>query len=507
MGANHNIGKSIDKKLQGLKDTPDEELWGRITTSLDKKKKRPIPIWWLLSGIGLLLLMFTLGFNFFSTFGEEKISKIVYEEECLDENFSSSSTTHVDNNSTNSDNVLIKKDTTKTDYTLSQDHNRTTTAAKNSVVVSATNSKDHKTLKKSSTYELTTPNYVRSNKTADSVKLLQIPVTANNYKAFSRSLPLIGNSNDEESSKMVPLNTIDKEKTTIVTTDEVVTNTQARTNNQLAVTAQQRYRDSLMKLREKRKEESLKKRIAYQRKRAIQKARRDSIEQVVEKIKWSTTVKGIGVQLQNLGNASSISPDYNENEIENPISIGYGAALNAQVSDKLQLSIGVNYFNLSQTTRDIATSNLFATVNSSDFNSLRYIDLNNDLSLLIDPNTPFFDIRQELEYIQIPMTARLRLFPGKISVHTHLGFSYLHVLENEFIYLNDNEFSGRSLGSSNRIDNSNFTVNAGLGAKIELSNNLNLVTEAVFNYQFFQYSQRDIQRAILQYSIGIEYKF
>jgi|GEM_PF-6709704 len=505
MGANHNIGKSIDKKLKGLKDTPDEELWGRITTSLDKKKKRRIPIWWLLSGIGLLLLLFTLGFNLINTFSEKKTDQVTYEEECLEESFSTSSSNRVDdNNHTNTDYVLTKNDTTKTDSTIVQDHKKTTTVTKNTEVVSTSNSKDYKTPNASDTHAVTPANYVGSNKIADSVKLLQVSVTARNYKTFSRSLPLIGNSNDEESSKMLPLTTIDKEKTVILSTDKVVTDTEIKTSNQLVVTPQQRYRDSLMKLREKRKEDLIALRKTRAAKIKKQQSIQDSIKSSNAESPWSITVMGIGSLYKNLNNGSALGAIYNDLDVTSKLTFNYGASLNFNANDYLQLRIGVNHLRFNQSTNSVPEdAAALSSLRTVLYGSVTDVEISNFLS---ESNQQELNIDQSFNYVEIPFEFRIRLNDDKLQVSTIVGWSYMFSVDNSFTLRNDTgEFN---LGRHALLNDSNFNVNAGIGLRTNLYKQFYLNSDVIFKYQLRPYSELpDHNPAFLNMQLGVEYRF
>jgi opacity protein-like surface antigen len=266
-------------------------------------------------------------------------------------------------------------------------------------------------------------------------------------------------------------------------------------------------RDSLLNVREERLEERKKRRLAYQAKISNRNKRSDSSLIEEKQVEWSASISGLAVTLQNLGDNSAIGPDLNENDYDQDYSIGFGAAVHSKVSKNLQLSVGINYYKFNRTTKNISSTNVFLPINDPLNINLEYVNFNGNINQLIDNDGQSFDIEQELEYVSIPFTARYLIVDGMVSPYFTGGFSYVHLMDNSFVYIGNDGNTIRPLGDSNIINDFNVTFNFGAGLKFKLVDNIQFVTEGIFNYQFFQYKDRDVRRSVLQFSAGLEYKF
>ncbi len=470
MGANHdNIGKSIGENLKGLRDAPDEELWGRISETLDKKKKKRLaPIWWLFGGIGIGTLLLFLGTYFNDQPGIDQKQNLILKE-TLDSSIENGNVNH------------ILKSVTHTSENSLMD-----TLSNSSVVDNKVNSKNPNNLRTSkslviSNTQKATESVINSSYAHDNEK---ITAEFKHKGALDENHPTT-NPNFSKESKVSFID-------------------ESGTNNKIIDTGKETRdlssRDSLLNLRNLRKEQR-KKSIAENKK--VQDLK-DSLSSKSNDSPWSVTLMGIGSFYQNLNNGSALGEIYNDLDVTNKASINYGMSLNFNANDYIQLRIGVNHLRFNQTTVNIPA-------NASELSSLRTIlygsvteqEINN---FLTNSNQEEVDIDQKLNYVEIPFEFRVRLNDDKLQFSTILGWSYMMNLDNSFILRsNDGELV---LGKHSLLNDSNFNINAGFGLRSPIAKRLYINADLMFKYQLRAYSQLpDNYPAFFNLQTGIEYKF
>lgn len=473
MEADNNIGKFIDKKLQGLKDTPDEELWGRITTSLDKKKKKRIPVWYYLAPLFLVLgCLVTL-----TVLTDKKTTTnplIIQEDSDLMNSEKSAPNSQV---VTTDNSVLIKS------YDLTNNNNTSDNAIPKSILFHKKNQKsdeDHQNSQltsKSNYYSSTRNNQsvteTKSNEFNNTVPFEQTNILKNGSKDSLNPIQIEGATLGKNSNSITHI--IESEDEPLVETNSSEMEKlegKEKTSEPVANTTSKKFED------------------------------------------WSVVISGVGSHYASL-NGSAIGSDFDNQNTFNNNSLNYGIAFQTNYNNNISVSIGVNHIRLKQTTTDISFDNLLdrydpiTDVTLMPLQRLQYINLNSELLEFGSPNTPFFNLKQEVEYLQIPLSIRQRLFKGKLHFELIYGLSYMLVLNDSFTYEPMNSFSSASrrvIGKSNQLRDHSFTANAGFGINVPLNSRFSIQSDAIFNYQLFPYADTNLHRAIINIQLGVRYK-
>ena len=61
---NKNIDRLFQEKLKNLEATPNKRVWNNIESTLKKKKRKIVPIWWFTGGVAAILILSLLLFPF-----------------------------------------------------------------------------------------------------------------------------------------------------------------------------------------------------------------------------------------------------------------------------------------------------------------------------------------------------------------------------------------------------------------------------------------------------------
>lgn len=102
---------------------------------------------------------------------------------------------------------------------------------------------------------------------------------------------------------------------------------------------------------------------------------------------------------------------------------------------------------------------------------------------------------REIRYLQFPLELKYAPFQNKLNPYAIGGFSY---------------YSLKKTSDNNASENFQATtgLNLGLGLETKIFNNIYINTEGIFNYQIMPFSeQNDVKPYLLNFSLGIEYRF
>lgn len=171
-------------------------------------------------------------------------------------------------------------------------------------------------------------------------------------------------------------------------------------------------------------------------------------------------------------NASIVYYDGFKTSFKNQTSITYGIYFNYIGSDKFNFRLGVNKLNLKQT---------YTNNNST--------------------------IKQEVNYIEVPLEIKYALTQHKIKTYFVGGFSYLF-LNDATKTSTDESNINLIIDNSDSFNQSTLSLNAGLSFQTKIYNNLYLNLEPMFKYHFEPYSvQNDFNPFVISITSGLEYKF
>jgi len=192
---------------------------------------------------------------------------------------------------------------------------------------------------------------------------------------------------------------------------------------------------------------------------------------------------------------SLISDNLAQNSNTGKIGFGYGIVFNAGLSKRLSSRIGYNYFSTKNKVEDITPSQLPSTVR--DINSNISIDTS-AINSRLSQRVSFHEISMELGYLFIDKKVKASFIGG-------LSF----VIQNSSEIKLSSAMANISLGSNDKLEKTNFSINFGTNFKYPIYNKIYLSITPFVKYQLQDASQNrtSYQPLYIQLQTGVSYQF
>lgn len=526
MSDKKHIDRLFQESFKDFEATPNDAVWKNIEAHLNqkKKKRRVIPIWWRYAGVAaLLLLLFTVGINYFNNDNRSETNEIADTENNV--------INPVKDKNEKSDgpfNELNKTNDAITNNNALQNNNLKDVDG----AIVNTNSKDNETRK--------APENLLNNNTSKATSIAKASASKNiNKSKINHYLPSDKKSNvassilkledkttmasnsKEENNKAVQ----NKENDALIDKNKAETILNSLSKNNAAI-AQNETSDN------KEKTESLAKNSLAKNTLTIEDAL-DKTEDISKKEKlnrWSIAPNAAPVYFNTLGEGSSIDPQFNSNSKTGDVNMSYGISASYTVNKKLSIRSGINRVNLGYNTNNVV---VFQSVGVSSSSILRNVDVSTNNNSVADALTngntetisiisgaglnsnsgpESFDsgasINQSLGYIEIPLEIQYNLLDNKLGVNVIGGFSSFFLSDNKIF--SEAEGSGRTfLGEATNINNVSYSANFGLGLNYQVSKKIDLNLEPMFKYQIntFNNTSGDFKPFFIGVYTGFAIKF
>lgn len=151
------------------------------------------------------------------------------------------------------------------------------------------------------------------------------------------------------------------------------------------------------------------------------------------------------------------------------VSLSYGINLAYQVSDRLKVRSGINKLDLSYSTPGVPMASVMESPVTSDADPAL-------MSRQVEG-----DLRQQMDFIEVPMELEYRLMDRRIGLNLIAGGSTLFLNRNNLSM--DTGFRTTDLGQAKELDELSFSANMGLGLDYQLAPDLRVSLEPMFKYQ------------------------
>ncbi|QTV06820.1 porin family protein [Faecalibacter bovis] len=220
---------------------------------------------------------------------------------------------------------------------------------------------------------------------------------------------------------------------------------------------------------------------------------------------------------------SILSNSFNTHEIDNKVTVAYGAKLAYQINDKLKIRTGISKLDFDQNTKDVVMASTSAIQSTNviplssnirtNNNNIKY---NGNLQVITnhqDYPTTFYStekntMNQRVEFLEIPVEIEYRLNnKSQFNIYLVGGGSYMILTKNDIFI--DNQTYGRSkIGKAENLNDYSYSANAGLKFEYLLSEKAGINLEP--NYKFLinplnNFSNKE--NSLLGIGIGFSYKF
>lgn len=222
-----------------------------------------------------------------------------------------------------------------------------------------------------------------------------------------------------------------------------------------------------------------------------------------------------------LDSKSILSDEFNQNDIENAVTMAYGAKVSFKINDKLNIRSGIAKVNLEQQTNQVNTGLNTAIValsthenaSSQNTNNINYnsnIRVNSSAAnsqAIMAITTEASKMEQKIQYIEVPLELEYKLLTfDKFNVLATAGGSYYVVTKNT-ISVNSSGTDFK-IGKATNLNNTSYSANAGLKLEYMISNKTSLNFEPNYRYMLNPLKNVDAKNpSLLGANLGFSIKF
>ncbi|MDN3724516.1 outer membrane beta-barrel protein [Aequorivita sp. SDUM287046] len=463
------IGDFLKSKLDQGQRIPDESVWEKINTTLDRKSKRRKRAFWLLlptlTVFGILSLIMFQKTDKSILNKDEKIS-VEEVKDSLDKTILIETPTNE-----NVSEIKFEKEIEKVaEYTTSEEvEKESKTEPLNQISENKIVSKNSRT------------------KSSNSPKLPNEPEISGKSQKINDSNSL--NNNEKNSIENLQNSVFTENNTSL---SEVEKNAISKNDSEKIDST------AVAKIEKIKKREKDKKKLSEKDSTEIQKSNTR---------KW-TVMAIAGPVLYNVSEkTSTLDQSLDGAETSGEINFTYGVGVGFNLTEKLSLS-----FSAIKTKISYSVNNLPST---TSIDSLRIFSISaisgNNVSRRTLSNfagSDALNLRQEIEYVEMPLQLTYSLTKSRFGTHAFGGFSTL-LLTDDRIFAENSRNEELDLGRANNLSRISFSLNAGIGAYYKFSENFTVELNPTFKYQFLllDSASRNATGVVFGFYAGLKYNF
>lgn len=503
----NNIEKYFQEKFKDFEPDFPKESWQNISNQIKSKKTKKNYIWYKFSG---LIAMLFLGFFTFNSLKD--INKIP------DKNEIENSVVIDENNKT----LNSTKNNKENDTNISKNNKTNPTDLNNLNIIKEENKSRKESFTRIQKNNINTNVLINSNKT-NNLKLIKIDSFSKNSNAN------INKNNDD----LIANNSISNKKS-IIKIDYV--ENKLESNNQIEKTFNSNEEINSSSLKDTTKNnnlsfnttisdniynEKLKNEINIDTSNVVIKTFKIELasnidsskvlnlkERNVVKNRWEISTLVAPIFINSIKNNSTISNNLNENDKKYYQSLSYGAYIQYQFTSKIGVRLGVSHINSLQETNNVAfTTEVDLKNNIFKQNSIHFLNTNSkDNQELFSRKVNEGTIKQEINFIEIPLELNYSLIDKKIKINV-LGGASLLILngDNSYIKTNQNQFI--NLGNASNINSINYSLNFGFGASYPIFSQMRFHLQPSVRYHINTFSENNNNPYYLGIFSGLSFKF
>ncbi|NER09864.1 Opacity protein [Muriicola jejuensis] len=470
------IEKVFQEKLKDHSEIPEEQVWERISASLDNKKnkRRIIPIWWRIAGVAALLLaglfLFLPSGN--QTTSEEPVTKTTTESPVVQE----------------PGNVVPEK--------MEEESNSILASEENSVKGKEPENQenDAPTIANEETLRNSLPS-----KESEFAKN-DVPVTPEHPLTEDPLQKYANKSDISDIAQLTP---------TVKQNAQMDSQAPAPTEDILARNSK----------KEPAEDESNAIQLTESNKPPILDAIAAQEEELSEETsakRWEVGPRVAPVYFSSLAQGSPIHSSFRDNAKSGNVNMSYGVAVTYELGKRLKVRSGVHRVDFGYDTQDVSFSSSLNANTNGIINNINYNLSSRNLVVRSNTNSGKVDLEnaqdvagpdpslngkmvQEFGYLEVPLELTYEILDRKVGVNLVGGVSSLFLTNNTVVL----EANGNTteMGEANNINDLNFSTNFGVGFSYQINDRIKLNLEPMFKYQLNTFS--DTSGNFQPFSMGI----
>ncbi|MNX30470.1 hypothetical protein D3C86_606340 [compost metagenome] len=486
------IGKAIKNKLADLDKTPNDFVWSKIETDLNKKRNKRLLFWLIPSVAAIAFLSSLLYYNF--DFQDKNQKQEVSAKKELKTEVSNSKSNKTSVQSINSNPNLKKSGSDET----------TTIKKTKSIKLVKESSKLVSTTNEYEEYEVVKKYKVVIKKEQINTKPLKLSAAKKTTKPSlnkSKKAVIKTNKTLKKNSTKTIINNSTKNNKKIATKPLIVKNPKNRisekdtlkyNNTEIVPEICEIKKDTIAKIDSLNSKKTTTPKREYIKKEYINKTTESNPDFSVH-IFYGPAIFG------SLNSESMINPTLNNLSKSHPITSHYGIYVK-NMYDRIGFRAGFSKINLKISTR--LDQNLITNFNN--------IALKSDVNIQQTfGNSNNIDLVQKLSYYELPMEFNYAIIKNetKIGMDVFTGFSFL-ILDKNQLYLKSENVSMQHIGEAKNISGVNISYNLGLSISYKLNDKFGLDINPLFKYYLSTFKENgDAKPYSFALQTGVNYKF
>lgn len=523
------LDELFQEKFNDFEQLPDDKVWKAIEASLDKKKRRVIPLWWKLGGVAAVLAIGLFAINPFANSTDENPSVVDVEQHDSDS---------LERNNTKPAKILDLSDADETELTEanSQDIGEDTANGDADNPSKDTGSEPKKDValspgiksKKKMQYTATQNEKFTKIDPKASTRITDVPDHKSNKDFTPKdNLEHLKENVQESVAEQVSANksiTDQSVEETIVQQGDN-SNSIKNENGSLRETTEERtiarndIEQNEAKVNEGAVEDETKKSIFDE----INKQEEAVIAESEPRKRWSAGPSVAPVYFDAFGEGSPVHSILVPNSKSGETNLSYGLLVAYEISDRLSIRSGLHKVGYGYETGDIEFSSSLDGAITDQMNNIDYaatartlvvkskagstaVSVNesaNDQAFNLEGANNSFardgTMSQQFGYLEVPLELNYALVDRKVGINLIGGFSSLFLVNNSVSLTSGNQTT--EMGEANNMNNLNFSTNIGLGIDYNFTPKVKLNIEPLFKYQLNTFSEVD--GTFNPFSIGI----
>ena len=530
-----NLDELFQEKFTDFEQVPDEKVWQAIEASLDKKKRRVIPLWWKLGGVAAVLGIGLLAINPFASFldGEpsltdveqrktDSLKKIETKEAKILNSTDANETELTDVNSQDNEKGTAKDN----EYGFSKNIN---SDPKNNVKLSPSSKAKEKSQLTSSQKE--NRHKAKSNKITPEPNSLITDVPNNkaikdidpkdNLEPLDKNLQE-GIAGQEDVKKSITDKAAEEAIVQQGNKSNPINKDEEGVLNEKVGDTGIAQNDIIQK--DNKTEEELSN--AGQKKSIFEEIDKQEEAVVAENEptnRWSAGPSIAPVYFDAFGEGSPVHSILVPNSKSGETNLSYGLSVAYQINKRLSVRSGLHKVDYGYDTGDIEFSSSLDGAITDQMDNIDYATTARNLvvrskagSMAVSVNESSTEqavdaqnastsiarngsMSQQFGYLEVPVELNYALVDRKMGINLIGGFSSLFLVNNSVSLSSGDETT--QMGEANNVNNINFSTNIGLGIDYDFTPKIKMNIEPLFKYQLNTFSEVD--GTFNPFSIGV----
>jgi len=518
------IDELFQEKFINFEQVPDDKVWQAIAASLDKKKKRVIPIWWKLGGVAAVIAIGLFTINPFGNSADGNTSVTTVEQNSVDS---------VAQKKILIDEVIPTNESNNTQLTESNSKHSTEKISNPVAVKNAPVQQQKAT--NNNLNVIQKPNGTEGEQLTATQKQ---PTLKTNRVAEKQNTAVVDNATNKNETIEEKLQQQQEDATAVVMQKDAPAKTNAENLDRQHNDGSNDVQDS-SNLKEilppssketgiantdtEPKNENKVDSVAFKKKSIYDEIIEEgeaALAQKETKNRWSAGPSVAPVYFDAFGEGSPVHSILVPNSKSGNTNLSYGLSVAYAINDRLSVRSGIHKVDYGYETGEIEFS---SSLDGSVTNQMANIDYastarnlvvkskvgatavavnsNNENALDASFNSTARNgsMTQQFGYLEVPVELNYALIDKKIGVHVIGGVSSLFLIDNSISLTDGNQTT--EMGEANNVNSLNFSTNIGLGIDYEFTPKVKLNIEPVFKYQLNTFDQVD--GTFNPFSIGV----